>query len=182
MIAIGHSSTGVLVGVAAVAVAGPAVPWWLVAAIALVVAVVLHYACDFIPHGHYYINSRHLTARSLATLGFDFIGGVVLFLALAWHKFGLSGELLVITAAMFGALVPDMFESLIKLKIIPKSSVVKREMAFHGAMHWHDEPTSPLPHGARPLCWTDVWQLAVFVLAICALLWQLIIGRGVASV
>lgn len=170
MIAIGHSSAGVLIGVAIIAVASAVMPTWLLAVIALTIGVAMHYACDFIPHGHYYIDDKNPTPRSLATLGFDFIGGVALLFGLAWIKFGASSELLIVTVAITGALLPDMFESLIKLKIIPKAKVVKREMVFHGAMHWHDEPTSPLPHGARPLRWTDVWQLAVFLSAVYVLL------------
>ncbi len=170
MIAVGHSSAGVLIGVAIVAVASTGMPTWLLAVMALTIGVAMHYACDYIPHGHYYIDDKNPTPRSLATLGIDFIGGVTLLFILAWNKFGVTGELLVVIAAISGALLPDMFESLIKLKIIPKAKIVKREMAFHGAMHWHDEPTSPLPHGARPLRWTDVWQLAVFLLAVYVLL------------
>lgn len=170
MIAVGHSSVGVLVGVAVLSVARPATPVWILVALALILAVISHYVCDFVPHGHYYIDNKKLTARSIGTLFVDFIGGVVLLLALATRKYGVGPELLVVAAGMLGALAPDMFESSIKLKLIPKTAMVKREMAFHGAMHWHDEPTSPLPHGARPIRWTDLWQLAMLAAAIYVLI------------
>lgn len=170
MIAVGHSSVGVLVGVSVIAVVNPSTPLWVMMILALVTAVISHYACDFVPHGHYYIDDKNLTARSIGTLFLDFIGGVILLLGLATRKYGLGPELVIIMSAMFGALAPDMFESSIKLKLIPKIALVKREMAFHGAMHWHDEPTSPLPHGARPIRWTDLWQLAMFIVAIYALI------------
>ncbi len=171
MIAVGHSSIGILIGVGIVAVSAPSSPGWAVAALAFVLAAGLHYACDFIPHGHYCIDDKHLTIRSVGTLFVDFIIGALLLVWLAWGKYGLSAELVVIAAAMFGSLAPDMFETLIKLKFIPKTAVVRQEMALHEAVHWHDEPSSPLPHGARPMRPTDVWQLVAFVLAIYVLIY-----------
>ncbi len=156
-------------GAAVITLVSPLTPLWAAVLVAVVAAVISHYACDFIPHGHYYIDNKNLTVKSIATLAVDFIGGVILLLALATHKYAFGPELFIIISAILGALAPDMFENLIKLKLIPQTAIVKREMAFHGAMHWHDEPTSPLPHGARPMRWTDLWQLAAFATAILIL-------------
>lgn len=171
MIALGHSSIGVLVGVAAVAIqANTNAPMSVILLLVFAFSLILHYVCDFIPHGHYYIDSQKLTPASISTLLLDSVAGAAVLLLLAGRKYGLGLELVIIMAAMAGSLAPDVFEALIKLKIIPKYSAVKREMVFHGAMHWHDEPDSPLPHGARPLRLTDVWQLAVILAAVLSLL------------
>lgn len=171
MIAIGHSAVGVIIGTAAVRLINPQVPLAIQMLMVFIVSFAVHYAMDFLPHGHYYIDPKHLTKKSIYYLGLDLIGGIILFAGLAALKYGFtSTEFWLIIAAIAGSQATDALEALISLKLLPRWKWLQLQTNFHSRMHWHDEPDSPLPGGARPLRSSDIWQLAVIALAVLLLI------------
>jgi len=173
MIAFGHSSTGVIVGVGAVAVAqsgaSPSLVWLLPATVAIGVA--SHYLCDAIPHGHYHFSSTHPTTKQLALFALDFFGVVILFGVIALHKFGLGAGLWLIAAGVLGAQLPDIYEAFVDLRILPTNKFSEAHRHWHWAiLHWHHLRGPRLTKDTRALGWWDIWQVGVFGLA----LWLLV--------
>lgn len=167
MLAFGHSSTGVLLGVGAIVMSRHwGQPWWLVPLIFLV-GIAAHYAGDFIPHGHYQVGKNHLTVKSVSLLLLDVIGFGLLFLGIALHRFGIGYDWLLVAAAMAGVQVPDLFEAAVDFNLIPNNDLAKAHRRWHyDIVHWHN----PKPRIGRPITWIDIWQVAVFGLALWLLL------------
>ena len=169
MIALGHTGSGALVGLAAVSTLTevPA-PLPLALAIVLLSGIAAHYIGDWLPHGHYRFNSKKMNKSEVIKLGIDFLLPVFLILILAINKFEVGWESAVILTAISGVHLPDIFENLIDLKILPNTAAAKEHRRFHyDRLHWHNDPTmSILPNGARPLMLVDIYQLALLVLAI----------------
>ena len=171
MIASGHSSTGVIVGVGAVALAqnGASLAWLL--PVTLAVGVASHYFCDFIPHGHYHMSFGGATRKQLSIFLLDLTGVVILFGGIALHKFGFGADLWLIAAGVLGAQIPDMYEALVDLKMLPKNRFSEAHRHWHwDILHWHSHRGPRLTKDTRALGWIDLWQVAVFGIA----LWLLI--------
>lgn len=171
MVSSGHASVGALIGFAIVKTVPASAHPFLIIITAFLAAILSHYVCDFVPHGHYFILLKKLTTRSMTILFFDTFGATALILLLALLAFGLSPSFFIIAAAIIGAQLPDAFEGLVDLKIIPTGRFSKIHRYWHfKIIHWHNEPTSKLPGHGRPIRWTDLWQLITFMLAILVLL------------
>ena len=171
MIAFGHSSTGVIVGVGAVSLAqsGASLAWLLPAT--LVVGIISHYLCDAIPHGHYHMSFTNASRKQLAIFLLDLFGVVVLFGGIALHKFGLGAGLWLIAAGVLGAQLPDMYEAFVDMGALPKNRFSEAHRHWHwDILHWHSHRGPRLTKDVRALGWWDLWQVAVFGLA----LWLLI--------
>lgn len=171
MIAIGHSAMGVIVGEAVIYTISPSLPIALQLLLAFGLALALHYAMDFLPHGHYYVDYKKLDSLAVSKVLLDLMGGILIFLFLAAFKYSISSlSFWTIVAAIAGSQLTDVFEAATKFKLIPRWSWVRVHSTFHKMMHWHNEPDSPLPGGARPFKWTDVWQVAVVAVTLLILL------------
>lgn len=166
MIALGHTGSGALVGLAAVStLAEVPAPLPLALLIVLLSGIATHYIGDWLPHGHYRFNSQKLNKSEVIKLSVDLLLPVLLILILAINEFEVGWEFTVILAALAGVHLPDIFENLIDLKILPNTAGAKEHRKFHyDILHWHnDRAKSNLPHGARPLKWVDIYQLAFLV-------------------
>lgn len=171
MIAVGHSAIGVIIGTVAIKIFRPELPPAAMVAVVFIIALVAHYAMDFVPHGHYYIDYKRLDSTAMSKFLLDLVGGVMLFSLLTLLKYGLvSIEFWLIIVAIGASQLTDAFEALVSFKLIPRWGWVRSHSQFHSLMHWHDEETSPLPGGARPIRWTDIWQVATVAVALLLLL------------
>lgn len=170
MIAIGHTSVGVIIATSIIAVSGsnPLGPAAFV--LAIVLGIVFHYLADLVPHGHYYINTKDLQKSQLIIFFLDLFGGAALFLLLALWKFGMSEYFWLILVAIAASQLTDVVEGLAAFKLIPKTKAVRKHSAFHLLVHWHNEPGSRNPGFGRPIRWSDLWQFLAFCLAFLALL------------
>lgn len=173
MIALGHTGSGVLVGLVGVsALTEIPVPLPLALMIVLLSGIAAHYIGDWLPHGHYRFDPSHPSKTSIMKLGIDLLLPLILVLLLSVSKFGLGWEFGIIVAALAGVHLPDVFENLIDLKLLPNTAAAKEHRRFHyDRLHWHnDRDHSDLPNGARVLSWIDTYQLALLALAIYLLI------------
>ncbi len=175
MLAFGHTSSGVLVGLGLITIeqSSPSViPVGFLLLIAVLLGVLVHYLGDFIPHGHYDFAAKHPTKQAWFFLALDFAAIGLLFTLIILQKFGFGFEFWIIFAAVLGAQLPDIFEGLVDRKIIPTNHWTKLHRHWHfKILHWHTRTAKRhLPSGARALQWTDVWQVAVFALALVLLI------------
>lgn len=170
MIAVGHTSVGVIIASSIIAVspAGQLSPWAFV--FAIVLGVLFHYATDLIPHGHYYINTKHLKTGQLSVFFADLFGGALLFLIIAAYKFGFGQYFWLVLVAIIASQLTDVVEGLAAFKLIPRTKTVSAHSRFHLLVHWHNEPGSPNPGYGRPIRWSDAWQVLAFLLALIAIL------------
>lgn len=170
MIAVGHSSVGVIIATSIIAVSGGSPIGPAAFVLAIILGITLHYLADLVPHGHYYINSKQLEKKQLVIFFLDLFGGALLFLVLALWKFGFTSEYFwLVLVAIAASQLTDVVEGLAAFKLIPKTKVVKKHSAFHGLVHWHNEPGSKIPGYGRPIRWSDLWQFLAFCLAFLAL-------------
>lgn len=175
MLAFGHTSSGVLVGLGLITIeqnAATAIPVGWLLLVALLLGIAVHYLGDFIPHGHYDFVAKHPSKKAWIFLGLDFAAVGLLFALIALHKFGFGIDFWVIFSAVLGAQLPDIFEGLVDRKIVPTNRWTKLHRYWHfKILHWHTRTAKRhLPSGARALAWTDIWQVAVFALALILLL------------
>lgn len=171
MISFGHSSTGVIVGVGAVALAqnGASLSWLLPAT--LVAGIASHYICDAIPHGHFFHGFGKSSRKEWILFLLDIAGAVVLFGAISLHKFGLGAGLWLIATAVFGAQIPDVYESLVDLGVLPTNRFSEAHRYWHWQiLHWHKLRGPRLTKNVRALGWFDLIQVGIFGAA----LWLLI--------
>lgn len=169
MIALGHTGSAALVGAAAIdTLIELSLPLGIVWPVILLSGIALHYIGDFVPHGHYRFDLKNNFRGSLLKLGLDFIVPVSLILILSTDKFGLGWEWGVMILLLAGVHLPDIFENLVNLKILPNTAAAKEHRRWHyERLHWHNDPTkSDLPNGARVLGWIDLYQLALLALAV----------------
>jgi hypothetical protein len=172
VIALGHSASGVYLGLAGttIASAGLIAPAALLP-VTVLAGIGLHYAGDWLPHGHYRFDLKNDRQRSLIRLGLDLVLPLVLLLTLAGIKFGLGWEWGLILAALIGVHLPDIFENLVDLKVLPSGQFAKEHRAFHyDKLHKYRDPASTLPNHARALSRLDAYQFALLGLAVYLLI------------
>lgn len=171
MVAFGHSSVGAIIGASVAVVSAPTTnPFYKIAA-ALIFGVISHYVFDAIPHGHYDFDTKKLRRNKLFWVFLlDTIGAFTVLSLVALTTIGTSLTLLLVVAGMVGALLPDIWEAFIELKIIPTNWVTKAHSKFHYSfLHWHNQPHSHLKKQARMLSLTDIWQVITFIIAMLLL-------------
>ena len=167
MIALGHAATGAMVGLASsVVLHETQLPLSVMVLPALLASAGAHYVGDFIPHGHYKFDVIKAPKTSVIKLALDFGVANFILMAVSFIQFGFTETFWLIVIGLIGVQLPDIFEGLIDLKIIPNTAAAKEHRAFHyNKLHWHRQSDSPLPNGARPLTIVDTYQLGLFVLA-----------------
>lgn len=166
MIALGHTSTGVIIGLG-VAAATPAIPFWLSAGLAFIFGVASHYAFDWLPHGHYHMRFKNIGLGMFLTGLLDFLGVILLMLGLSWVSFGIGPTFWLVAIGILGAQAPDLWEIAGQLGLVPQWRWVRAHRHFHHKiLHWHSHPVAPHVRFARPLYKSDVWQLAFAFIAI----------------
>jgi hypothetical protein len=169
MIAIGHTSVGVLVGVVAIELGGAMLPLPLLLGATFAAGVASHYVMDLVPHGHYNFDARHITARSGILLLLDVgvpIAAFLIFTLLVVHNF--SAPLWSIMAGIAGAQAPDIFDGILGTGKVATNSIFEKETSFHQWTHWHN-PTDiakATVEGGKKLDLWDVWQVMVIFLGI----------------
>jgi hypothetical protein len=171
MIAVGHTSVGVIVGIGVLAITEGQSPLVAVS-VAYVAGVASHYLMDLIPHGHYDFNGENPTYRSISLLCLDLFLPISIFSLFLLLKFGLSTPLYVSFMAIAGAQAPDVLQGMLARGIFPRRGLFQDETHFHMWTHWHN-PKNPLDatrEGGRKLSWTDLWQVGCFCLAVYLLL------------
>lgn len=169
MIALGHSAGGALVGLMGVSlVESGLAPVGVVLPMTLLAGIGSHYIGDWIPHGHYRFDLLGNRRSSLIKLALDLVLPIGLLLGLAGQKYGFGAEWWLVATGILGALLPDMVEILIDLKVLPNSALAREHRTFHyQKVHWHNDPAKyDLPNGGRPLMWIDVYQLGLLALVI----------------
>lgn len=171
MLAFGHSSVGSIIGASVAVVAAPTTNPFYKIGIALIFGFVSHYVFDAIPHGHYDFEAKKLWRnKTFWIFLLDTIGAFALLSLVALSSAGVSLTLLLVIIGMIGALLPDIWEAFIDLKIIPASWVARVHRKFHfNFLHWHNQPHSHLKGGARALGMADIWQAITFIIAILLL-------------
>ena len=171
MIAVGHTSLGIIAGAVVVTTLPPTDYMAVATAVALIAGLLSHYGADLIPHGHYDFRPRHPTSKSVSLLALDLIAPLMFFGWFALAALGWGGELAMLAAAVFGALLPDILDGLLRLGILPSWRMSAWHKAFHHRLHWHNQASSPLPRGARPLSLIDLDLIPMFLGAITAVVW-----------
>lgn len=173
MIAVGHSASGVMIGLTGVGIiealgvpTGLALTWLFAAGIGG------HYLGDWLPHGHYRFDLAKQRMSSLVKLGLDLVLPLALLLGLTLARFGLSVEFWAIMAAIIGALAPDIWENILDLGWIKPSQFSREHRQWHyQRLHWHNDASRfDLPNGGRSLTWLDSYQIALLGLSIWLLI------------
>jgi hypothetical protein len=170
MIAAGHTSVGVLVGVGTLTLF-PALPYPYHLTLVLAVGLISHYLFDLVPHGHYNFDGQNPTFRSKVFFFIDFFIPIGLFSVLAFLTYGFSWPLLVVWAGITGAQAPDILFGLRASRLVSETFWT-REQAFHQWTHWHN-PTDlrkATNEGGLKLSIYDIWQMIVFLMAIWVVL------------
>lgn len=173
MIAVGHASTGVLVGLAAVSVSSAlALPLSAYLVWTALAGVGAHYAGDWLPHGHYRVNFKKQRLLTLLKLSIDGLIPVVLFLGLAYAKWGINHEFWLVLTGIVGTLAPDIWENLLDAGLVQPSAFSQQHRRWHyQRLHWHNDAARfSLPNGGRPLVWSDLYLLALFSLSLWLLM------------
>lgn len=166
MIAIGHTSIGAVIGMA-VASATPGLPLSARLLIVALTAIISHYICDWIPHGHYHVRWHQMSLKTfvLALIDLGLFSSVLLYLA--WLHFGLGATFLIVMLGMTAAMLPDFFEGSVRIGLIPQWRWVRAHHYFHiKKMHWHSKPLSQIIRLPRPIQMTDMWLLGLFAVAV----------------
>lgn len=177
MLAIGHTAVGTLIGVAATQLVSPnhtLTEVWPLIVMSALLGLASHYATDHIPHGHYNIDianpSTGQTLKLLADtiLPWSIIGAFLL-LSYGW----LHPYTWIITATILGAQLPDILHGLRQRRLLPNWQwLIKESHLHHRAHHKHDLQNKALstPNGSRKILLSDLWQLAVIILAALSLI------------
>lgn len=172
MIAIGHTSVGVILGVAVAEVAPENLPLIVAVLGTGALGVASHYAMDLVPHGHYDMNLTKPSKGEPLKLVVDLvipIGLVGLFLLI---NYGFGPMTWLVGAGVAGAQLPDVLMGLHRRHLLPKWAWLQRESAFHSNTHWHNpkDPAKATNEGGRRLGLSDIWQAGVIVVALLMLL------------
>jgi hypothetical protein len=172
MIAVGHTSVGVLVGLAGSTLLPAEAPLWLLVVITGVAGVASHYVMDLVPHGHYQFDGKTPSRRSVILLSLDLGLPIIIIAIILLAKFGLGPASWLVAAGVAGAQAPDIFDGLLDKGLIPAGRLATKESTIHYRTHWHNptDPTKATPQGGIPLGLADMWQGLV---AAIALLWLL---------
>lgn len=172
MIGFGHTSTGILIGVGATRVLPENTSSPIQILIVILLGIVSHYLADFIPHGHYVIDPKKPSRKSLIIFALDTFGTAVILLGIALYKYGLALNFWLIFFAILGAQLPDIWQGIKALVTIKNNAFVRFETHMHNNIaHWHNPPHSPIPGGGRPWAWTDAWQICILLIALLCLLY-----------
>jgi len=134
-----------------------------------ILGIILHYVADAIPHGHYKQPLRKIKhhAKDIQLTTFliglvDMIASLAVFIYLFVHFFG-TPSLSYLAVAITASQLPDMLMLANDTGIASNNPIVKFEQKLHaGPVHWHDSKNGD----ARKWSWTDVWQIAIFMLGI----------------
>lgn len=172
MVAFGHTAVGSLVGLVSYRAFGSGdIALGLVAT--GFAGVLSHYLMDLVPHGHFFTDPRKYDKLIIWVILFDLLLPVLFFLAAA-HLTGRSGtEILYILFGIGGAQLPDVFDGLKRIKLLPKTTrplfigkILGAENKFHMSTHWHGKEEKALL-----ISILDVWQFSVLVLAVTAIIY-----------
>lgn len=159
MVAFGHTAVGALVGIYGYQTFSQGN---LITGLTLTGAlgVISHYVMDFIPHGHFFKGTTNFKKYIIWVILFDLLLPIVFLLTLAqyFQKGGI--QTLYILFGIGGAQLPDIIDSLIYLKFLPKINLLELENKFHQGTHWHGTKEKTLLFS-----FYDVWQIAVFLIA-----------------
>ncbi len=175
MIAIGHTSVGVIIGVTATQLLPASIP--LPAAVTAVglISLASHYVMDLIPHGHYNFNKQQLTSQQKLYFSLDFILPIFLITIYLLSSSGFSHLTWLVGAGITGAQLPDLLMGLRSKELLPNWNWLRREALYHSQTHWHN-PTNKAKatnEGGRRLGLSDIWQVAVLIGAIYVLIREL---------
>lgn len=169
MIAVGHTASGALVGLAGFSIYhADIMPDALLVFLTAFAAIGAHYAGDWLPHGHYQFDLARQKKSSIIKLCLDLGLSVLIIMTTTLVSFGASMPMLFIAVGIIGSNTPDVFEGLIDLRILPNNNFSRRHRAWHYEnLHWHRlSPTPSLPSGTRPLSWIDIYQFVLFATAV----------------
>jgi hypothetical protein len=173
MIAAGHTSVGVIVGIGVAEALSPLhLPLPLEVMLVGMAGWASHYAMDVLPHGHYDFNQQNLSLKQKWCFGLDFGLPIVLLAMYLWFTHGADRLSWLIGTGVLGAQLPDLLMGLRSKQLLPDWPVLRQEARFHHSTHWHN-PTNPnqaTAEGGRKLGWSDAWQMATTVVAVMLLL------------
>lgn len=159
MIALGHTSVGVIVGVTAYNFLGQGnLAGGLI--IAGSAGMISHYLMDAIPHGHFTI-AKNYKRSILPIIIFDLLLPIIFFLEAIYLNNGVGVKFLYVLFAIGGAQLPDVIAGLIYIKIIKDKGLLNIEDNLHGVLHWKGKNSQVLLLG-----WLDIWQLLVILSAL----------------
>lgn len=163
MVSFGHTATGTIVGLAVYNL----IPSHSVEGLLLATGagIVSHYIFDLVPHGHWF-RHKDYKKKIFNVIILDLLLFFLVFVGIAYHRFGLNIELLYILFGIGGAQLPDILDGFIYIGVIKKKGFFKIENNFHQATHWHGALNKSLIWGKR-----DIWQVIVLVLALL-LVWK----------
>lgn len=167
MIAIGHTSIGVILGVAATEIL-PAVPLPFEVLIVGAAGVASHYAMDLVPHGHYNFNQQDLSLRQMIYFGLDFAIPILFVATYVLLNYGFERTSWLIGAGILGAQLPDMLMGLRSKKLLPGWDWLQMEAYYHHRTHWHNpvDLSRATNEGGRRLSIFDVWQAFIAIAAL----------------
>lgn len=159
MIALGHTATGVIIGLTAYNFLNPEN---LASGLILTgaVAIVSHYLTDAIPHGHFF-KPKDYDKYILPVIIFDLLLPIILLLIFTYLENGLSAKLFYVLFGIGGAQLPDVIEGLVVIGKIKGGKLLKLESDFHQDLHWHGKDSKTLLLGLR-----DFWQILILVIAV----------------
>lgn len=162
MIAVGHTSLGVLIGIGASQAFGSS--QLAAVTIAFVAGLASHYIADFIPHGHYNFVASKINKKSLLKLCLDLAVPIAVFSLLLSHD---SKLLTIVLFSVLGAQLPDITEGLQDIKLIRPNNFLKKHRHLH-YMVFHSKGQNLLPKNGKVLSAYDLWQAGVVCIAIVA--------------
>ena len=171
MIAIGHTSVGVIVGTAAYQLLPDTIslPWQVI--ITGTAGIASHYLMDLMPHGHYNMNLSQPSRKQILKLVADVVVPATLIAAYMLITHGLNSITWLVGAGIFGAQLPDVIMGLRRRQLLPNWSWLASEAEFHASTHWHNpkDQHHATNEGGRKLGVTDLWQAGIVVLALILL-------------
>ena len=160
MIAVGHTSVGVVTALLINQAVPATTTFWLRLCLVALVAFVSHYVTDFIPHGHY---SAKIDPRRWWTnwpLMIDLVSAAAIFVGIGFLRFGLDQQLILMIVGIAAAQLTDVWDwYIVSRGWVPLRGAVLKHRKFHELIHWHSTTDA---HGKRhglPLSPIDIWQV-----------------------
>jgi hypothetical protein len=164
MVAFGHTAIGVIVGIAAYqALRQGDIALGLIATGFL--GIISHYLMDLVPHGHFFRGEGKFEKLIIWIILFDLLLPILFLLSVAHFLSKNPIEILYILFGIGGAQLPDVVDSLMRLKFLPTQGILKLEKGFHQATHWHGTKEKTLLFS-----FYDIWQVSFFALAVLLLI------------
>ena len=124
-----------------------------------------HYLTDFIPHGHFFNKPKDFSKKNIWVIIFDLLLPFLFIIGSALYLNKSDTQIWYLLFGIGGAQLPDVLEGLKKIKLLPKTSILTAENKFHMSTHWHG-----LEEKALLFSIYDVWQIALYILAVYLLL------------